>query len=107
MNYPSRHLAVVLVRFAGLCFAYLALRQIISVILLALYFVDLYGYDLDGASIHDKIRFWHALPGTIEFLITAGTSYYLLRRGNWVIEFLCKDSTERPEKVEQDVDRNA
>jgi len=102
MNDYPRSIAIVLIRFAGLYLAYSAIRQIVSVILLAWYFVDLLQYDLDGTSLHEKMRLRHALPGTMEFLITAGTSYYLLRKGNWVIDFLCKESDKKQNRVEPD-----
>ena len=92
----KRDLATVLTRLVGLYFAYLAAKQVVVAAYGAWYLFFLLGETSSELALHQKLSLGFILPGLIEFTITAGLSYYLLKNGNWLIEFLGKDA-----KVEQ------
>jgi predicted histidine transporter YuiF (NhaC family) len=87
-----KDLASVLTRFAGLYFGYLAATKILGLASAVLILSSVLGDIAKGISVGAKMALSTALPGAISCFITAGISYYLLRKGNWVIEFLSKDS---------------
>ena len=102
MNRTRRDFATVLVRFAGLWFAYLAFKQVASMAFFIWYMVDIAGQFSEGISTMEKITLSTVLPGAVSFVVSTSLSYYLIRKGNWVIEFVSKDSINRPDQVEPD-----
>jgi len=95
----KKDLATVLVRFAGLYFAYLAVKKIAAVAYFAWVMSTILGDMGEGVEFTEKLSLSTALPGAISFFITAGVAYYLLRKGTWVIEFLSKDTPTKPNEA--------
>ena len=87
----KKELAIVLIRFAGLYFAYLAVKKISAVVYFAWVLSTILGDVGKDVEFAEKVSLSTALPGAVSFLVTAGVAYYLLRKGTWVIEFLSKD----------------
>ncbi len=95
----KKDLASVLTRFAGLYFGYLAVTKIAGLAYVVWILSRVLDNIREGVGLGDKMNLATALPGAISFFITAGIAYYLLRKGNGVIEFLSKDSTNRPNEA--------
>jgi hypothetical protein len=100
MNRTRRDFATVLVRFAGLHFAYVAFKQVASMAFFIWFVFETLVSFGEGISLSEKITLSTILPGAVSFVVSTSLSYYLIRKGNWVIEFLSKDSINRPDQVE-------
>jgi len=102
MNNHRRDIATVLVRFAGVYFAYLAAKKVFIAAYGIWYLFFLLGDIREDLALHQKTSLGVIIPGLFEFVVTAGIAYYLLRKGKWLIEFISKDSTDRNNQVEPD-----
>jgi len=89
-----KDLATVLVRFAGLYFAYLSVTKILT-LLSFFYMISMMLSDTsaDEMEITEKLNLFTSVPGVISFLVTSTIAFYLLKKGKWVIGFLSNDST--------------
>ncbi|NQZ79129.1 MAG: hypothetical protein HRT61_23875 [Ekhidna sp.] len=82
-----KDISTVLIRFLGVYFAYLAIKQIASVPYLVYLLTT-----IDGEiELPQKISLYPAIQGTVYFIISAAISFYLLKKGKWLIEFISKD----------------
>jgi len=94
----KKDLATVLVRFAGLYFAYLSLTKIISLLSFFYMITGIMNSSNAGEiDVTEKLNILTSVPGIISFLVTSCLALYLLRNGSWVIRFLSKDSPNMPD----------
>ncbi len=87
-NSIRRDVATVLVRFAGVYFAYLAVSKVLAVPLLIFMLRNI--GSLTDISIGELVSLSTILPSLLHLIIYSGLAYYLLLRANWLINFLAK-----------------
>ena len=92
-----RNLAIVLVRACGVYFTYVAVTKAVAIPYAIFWIASLRGVEIDR-----NFSFATGFSGMISFLVTAGIAFYLLKKGNWLIDFISKDPSEKQQEVDPD-----
>lgn len=85
----KKDIARILVRFLGVYFAYLALGKI-ETIPYVIYLYSQLGTELE---FYEKIDLATIAPQAIRCLFYVAISFYCIRRGKWLIEFISRSES--------------